>query len=207
MTLQPNQIETAIQTATGRPATPFELQNHANSSVSTLANLKDTHAKLDPNSIVDYLTSIGQDPSMKNRQALGVQHGITGIGTAVGNTALLNAMKSGNVPTPPTIGGTITTTPAVTTPTNVTDTTTPINTNVSNQDNVSQPTPDNSQPIPSPYTPQPNQSTPPVLPEVASSQTTYTQSQQAVVDINKQILDINNTINASLQNKRDEIAR
>lgn len=48
-------------------------------------------------SIVDYLTSIGQDSSYSNRARLARKHGITGYsGTAAQNTRLLNILRGGS---------------------------------------------------------------------------------------------------------------
>ncbi len=108
MSIQDNQIHSAVNDAVGRDATPYELSTLKIAPIQTIANLKDSYSKLNPNSIVDYLTSIGEDPSMQNRQTLGQKYGITNIGTAEGNTALLNVLKSGKTdPTATNISGTV----------------------------------------------------------------------------------------------------
>ena len=206
MALQPNQVSDIVTSQLGRPATDFETALHANSSVQDLANLKDTHAKLNPNSIVDYLTSVGQDPSIQNRTALGAKYGITNIGTAEGNTALLNALKSGKPPAtpvvPPVVGSvkdaTTTVPPDSTITPPATDTTiSPIDTTSTDNTltgSISGATGDTS-------------GNPPAIPGLSDAKNAYTTSQQAVADVSSQISDINNAINSSLQNKRDEIAR
>ena len=116
-----NQLEPVFQSALGRAPTDYEVKTFSTASPQTLANLKNTYGKLNTsNSIVDYLTSIGQDPSLQSRTALGQKYGINNIGTSEGNIALLNALKSGKQPSvtgalpPPPTGTDITQTTTTT---------------------------------------------------------------------------------------------
>lgn len=110
--LSDNQLHSIFNSQIGRDATPYELSTNRGTSISKLANLADTHAKLNTNSsITDYLTSVGQDPSLANRTALATKYNIANPGTTTGNLALLNALKSGQPPVAPvalpgSIGGT-----------------------------------------------------------------------------------------------------
>ena len=105
--LTENQIQDAIQAALGRQATPYELKTYATASPLTIANLKNDYSKLNiDTSISDFLKSVGQDNSLENRTLLGQQYGINGIGTAEGNTSLLQALKGG-APVQNTVGGAI----------------------------------------------------------------------------------------------------
>jgi len=187
--LQPNQINDIFNQQLNRDATPHEVVTHQNSPIQTLANLKDTHAKLNPNSIVDYLTSVGQDSSMANRQKLGQQYGITNVGTAEGNMALLNAIKSGKPVTPPTVPGAISTNTTNTTNTdntiNTTDTTNTVGGTVAAAATPQAPVDD---PIATAKT------------SVDTAYATQQSAQQAVNDIDKQLA-------ALKQSKMDEIAR
>jgi len=49
-------------------------------------------------SIVDYLAKSGQPTDLASRTALGAKYGISDIGSASGNTALLNALRGGTAP-------------------------------------------------------------------------------------------------------------
>lgn len=102
-----NQIMDVFKNQLKRPATPFELNSLKTAPPVKMATLKDTYAKLNPNSLSDYLTSIGQDNSLPARTALGQKYGITNVGTPEGNTALLNALKGGQAPTPAPVQGSI----------------------------------------------------------------------------------------------------
>lgn len=186
--LTDNQVHAIYNNQLGRDATPYELSTSKNASIQTLANLKDTYSKLDPNSIVDYLKSVGQDSSMANRQALGAQYGITNIGTAEGNTALLNALKSGKAPAAPTtvsgaIGGTQA--PATTAPAS-----------------------DQAQATPTTTTPDTTTGTTTGAPtDVSTLKDAYTTAQNGVLDVTNQLNEINNQIAGALQAKKDEVAR
>ena len=125
MALTTNQIQDIVQTQLGRAPTDYELSKFATASPQTLATLKDTYGKLNTtSSISDYLTSIGQDNSPEARAALASKYGISNSGTAEGNTALLNALKSGKTPSTTPVTGAIT--PAVT-PANPIDKSQPYN--------------------------------------------------------------------------------
>ncbi len=100
MSVTPNQVNDIFQSSFNRPATDYEIKTYSTASPQVLASLKDSYAKLNMNSISDYLTSVGQDPSLENRTALGQKYGVPNIGSAEGNTALLTALKSGKPPTP-----------------------------------------------------------------------------------------------------------
>ena len=106
MSLTENQLTDQFQKTLGRPPTPFELSKYSNSSIQDLANLKDIYAKQDPNSLVGYLGSTGQDFSMPAMQKLAQEKGITNFGTPEGNDALLKALKGGTSITNP-VGGSI----------------------------------------------------------------------------------------------------
>jgi predicted nucleic acid-binding Zn-ribbon protein len=101
--LTPNNVNDAFQSQLERPATPYEVTKYATAPISTLSSLKTTYGKLNTtSSISDYLTSVGQDSSMKNRQALALQHGIQGYaGSAEANTALLEKLRGGSTPPAP----------------------------------------------------------------------------------------------------------
>ena len=88
-----NQLDPIVQKAVGRTATPYEVQTFSTLSPQALASLPEYYSGLNKNtSIVDYLKFNGQDPN--SRIDLGKQYGITNIGTAEGNTALLNSAIS-----------------------------------------------------------------------------------------------------------------
>lgn len=67
-------------------------------------------------SIVDYLSLSGQPTDFASRQAMGEQYGISGIGTAEGNTALLQRLRSGNYVADTTSTPAAAATPAAATP-------------------------------------------------------------------------------------------
>lgn len=107
MVYTPNQISDAFTKFLDRPPTDFEIKKYSTASPQTIVNLKDTYSKYNPNSLSDYLASKGQDNSLAAREALGQQYGISGIGTAEGNTALLTALKEGRTPTPAQVNGSV----------------------------------------------------------------------------------------------------
>lgn len=93
------QLDSIFSKQLGRPATDYEYNTYKNSSIQDLGNIGSSYSKLNTGtSISDYLKSIGQDSSIQNRTALGQKYGISGIGTAQGNTALLNALKGSTSP-------------------------------------------------------------------------------------------------------------
>ena len=111
--LSDNQIHGILNNQLGRDATPYELSVYKTAPIQTLANLKQTYANFNTNSLAGYLQSIGQDSSPAALQTLGQKYGIN-AGTPDGNTQLLNVLKNGTQPTTPTVGGTVagaTTTP------------------------------------------------------------------------------------------------
>lgn len=182
-------------TGIGRQPTDYEISKYSNSSIQDLANIKSYYGKLNTNqSISDYLTSIGQDPSLQNRMSLYSKYGITPDVTGnyyKSNVALLESLKSGKQPTASPITDTITKKDSTdnTDTTKTQDTTT---TDTSKTDTTTTPT-------------DPNQ--PPQLPVVKQTQDAYTQSQQDVLDNRKQIKDLNDALDSSLQAYRDKIAR
>lgn len=94
MAYTPNQITDAFQSSLKRAPTDYELKTYATVSPQSLAGLKDTYGKYNTSqSIVDYLKHSGIDPATAGD--LGKKYGISGIGTAEGNTALLTALRSG----------------------------------------------------------------------------------------------------------------
>lgn len=194
MPLIPNQIHKAIDTATNgerKTATPYELKSLAGAPIQKIATLKDSFSKLNPNSITDYLTSIGEDPSIQNRQALGAKYNIQGIGTAEGNTALLNALKGGQTPVQiPKVEGTVAgAIPATPIPDTTPAPATPIGGTVAGAVN------------------QPDTTTSSMSPEVESAKSTSETSKRAVLGVTKRIDEINTSVDRTLQDKRDEIAR
>lgn len=102
-----NQVNDIISPQIGRDITPYEHSKYATESSQTLASVKDTHSKLNPESLSDYLTLQGMDNSLKARQELGAKYGISNIGTAEGNTALLGALKTGTQPQQAPIAGSV----------------------------------------------------------------------------------------------------
>jgi len=137
---------------------------------------------------------------------LGQKYGITNIGTAEGNTALLNALKSGQQPgqQPSIVQGSIT--PQV----EQTDTSGII---TQNQDqSVSGSVLDASGGIPAPIiTPTPTPTpetptTPPILPEIADNKAIYVAKQNAVLDIDKEIKSRKATLDSAMESKIKEIA-
>ena len=192
MAITQNQLETQFQNQLQRPPTDYEIKKFSTASPQTIANLKDTYSKLNTTtSISDYLTSIGQDNSLQARQTLGQKYGISNIGTAEGNTALLKALQ-GQTAAPKVSGSVVPPEQPQGSDNGQTDSSSgnnnaPTDGTQSNTDNTS--------------------NTPPVIPEVETNKTAYVQAQQAVSAIDKQLSDINNAINQAMQNKRDEIAR
>ena len=80
-----------------RNATPFEYDTYKNTSVQDLSGIGKQYTSLNKDtSITDYLKYNGMDSSPQARQKLSVQYGISGSGTAEGNTALLTALKGGS---------------------------------------------------------------------------------------------------------------
>ena len=104
--LSDNQIHGILNNQLGRDATPYELSIYKTAPIQTLANLKQTYANFNTNSLAGYLQSIGQDSSPQALQTLGQKYGIN-AGTPDGNTQLLNVLKNGTQPTPPTVSGTV----------------------------------------------------------------------------------------------------
>jgi len=113
MPLLNTQIDPIFQKALGRNATDYEVSQYKNASTQDLANVPATYNSLNKDSsIVDHLKYNGIDPSLASRQALGQKYGISNIGTAEGNTALLKALQSGATTPPVTTNastGTVTT--------------------------------------------------------------------------------------------------
>lgn len=104
--LTQNQISDVFQSSLGRAPTDYEVQTYSNASPQTLAGLKNYYGSLNTtNSIADYLKYTGVDPSTAG--SLGQKYGIQGIGTAQGNTSLLEALKAGKPPSTPTVSGTV----------------------------------------------------------------------------------------------------
>ena len=104
MAVTPTQLDSIFKQQLGRPATDYEAQTLAGADLQRLANIGKEYSSLNKDqSIVDYLKYTGQDPSDKNRIALGQKYGISNLGSAEGNTALLNALKSGKAPSSTTI--------------------------------------------------------------------------------------------------------
>lgn len=200
MALTENQINDQFQSQIGRAATPYEVKTYATASPQTIATLKDTYSKLNPDaSLSDYLAHSGQDNSLSARQALGAKYGITNIGTAEGNTALLTALKSGKPPAPAPIAGSIvapgpvtpSVTPPATVPGSVSDAATKPATSVPTTDPSS---PDYIKPdatSSSSYTPNPLLST------------TLTQYQS----VQSQIADIDSALSSALAQKKAEVER
>lgn len=108
MAYTPNQISDAFQSSVGRAPTDYELKTYATVSPQTLAGLKNTYSKYNTTqSISDYLKYTGQDPA--SAPMLAQKYGISGVGTAEGNTKLLGALKAGPPPVAtPSVPGTIT---------------------------------------------------------------------------------------------------
>jgi hypothetical protein len=215
---QPNQIDTIIKNATyglggsdvygnsgtsgeGRPATSFEMEKYKTASPQTMAGLKTTFSKLNPNSISDYLTSIGQDSSLRAREELGKKYGIANVGTAEGNTALLKALKSKTPPPDPKVQGAIV--PPV--PTAPSPNTAPITAAPQgNQDAIKGSISDAATP------PQTVDTDTNVVTARQNKETAYTyqqQAQQGLAALDAQIKDINLAVEKAMQGKRDEIAR
>lgn len=89
----PNQINDQFQKQMNRPATDYEVGVFKNVSPDQLSSIGSTYGKLNKDSsITDYLKFNGIDPN--TRTQLASQHGISNIGTAEGNTNLLNTLKN-----------------------------------------------------------------------------------------------------------------
>ena len=211
MAVQPNQIKdlfSKYKVAGDRPPTQYEVSSLKNASPQSLANLPSTYAKYNPNSIVDYLKSTGQDPSMSSRQALGAKYGITNIGTAEGNTALLNALKSGKSTTPSTIPGAIQ--PNQTPP--AYDKITGLLTDYGRSQglpevNAKTSLPGSIESAANAPTPEAPPATPKVAPELDVAKSAYVSAQRAVLDVTSKIDEINKSIDSAMANKRAEISR
>ncbi len=101
MALTQNQLDTYFQSQIGRPATPYEYSQYQGADLQKIANIGNEYKGLNQDqSIVDYLKYRGEDPSIQNRIKLGQQYGITNVGSAEGNVALMKALKGGNPSTP-----------------------------------------------------------------------------------------------------------
>jgi hypothetical protein len=172
-----------------------------------MATLKDTYGKLNTqSSISDYLTSVGQDNSLEARTALGQKYGITGIGTAEGNTNLLNALKSGTNPATIPVAGTIAgATPPVVTPANPIDTSQPYNdgTGIVNPVGGSVAGAAGTQ---APATPV-NDGTVNTDPNVVNARNNYEASYQQQQSAQKAVAEIDATLASIKKSKMDEIAR
>ena len=69
MAITPNQITDNFQKSLGRAPTPYELTKYATAPIQDLTNLKTTYAGYKPDtSVGDYLSLLGQDPSLQNQQ-------------------------------------------------------------------------------------------------------------------------------------------
>jgi hypothetical protein len=199
MVYTPNQVNDLITNAFKRPATDFELQDYKTASPQTMATLPETAAKLNPNSIVDYLISTGQDSSLQARQALGQKYGITNVGTVEGNTALLKALRDGTVASSPEpVEGSI-----------ITPTETVLSTGaVLNQDGTVKIDVNGNEVSGSvEKAAQPPEEKAPIIPEVATNKEAYVTAQRAVLGVTKRLDEINKAIDSALANKRDEVAR
>ena len=203
MAVVPNQLDTIVAPQLGRPLTDYEIQTFSKASPQTLANIKNTYSKLNTNnSIVDYLTFNGQDPSLANRTALAQKYGITNIGTAEGNTALLNALKSGSTPTPTPVSGSIAQT--VATPTQTSEqpiTPAPVGTDTALGGSVAGAA--GSTPAPSVDT-DPNVQS--AKQAVSDSTSVYQQAQSTVASIDDQIRNLRTTMSQALKDKEDQAA-
>ncbi|MDE2102564.1 MAG: glucosaminidase domain-containing protein [Patescibacteria group bacterium] len=199
MALTENQINDQFQSQLGRSATPYETSVYGNASPLALSSLKDTYARYNKDtSIVDYLKYHGQDPNTIHQ--LGSQYGISNIGTAEGNTRLLNMLKSGQQPpTPAPITGSIAPPPP------------PADTSAapagSNPPSGTNQAPSSAPPsgtsadiIGNQGTPDTTTLTPPQIPGLQDALTSYQ-------NVQKQIAQIDNSIASALSDKRAEIAR
>jgi hypothetical protein len=185
-----NQITDVFQKNIGRAPTPYEISKYSTASIQDLANLKNTYTSYKPdNSFSDYLSYLGQDPSLQSRAKYASQYGVSNYtGGADQDTLLLNKIKSGQ-PSTPNVGGTVQgATPAVTTTPTQKET---VSGTVAGATSTTSPT--------TPETTLP--------PEVQTAKDAYTSSQKSVLSVTKQIDDINATLDRTLQDKRDEITR
>ena len=199
--LTANQVHAITNSQLGRDATPYEVSTLSTAPIQTLANLKTSYSKLNPNSITDYLTFIGEDPSLQNRMALGQKYGIANVGTAEGNTALLNALKSGQQPAPPTVSGSITPptpAPVAKTPQQLLD----------EQNNGQNFNVGGSVASAATSTPETNgNSTPDQDPAVVSAKSIVDQATKDRASLIQQRDELNNNINSAMEDKRKEIAQ
>lgn len=192
MAYTPNQIADTFQSQLGRAPTDFEMKKYATSSIQDLASLKTNFSKLNTGaSIADYLTSVGQDPSLQNRLDLYKKYNITPDVSGnyyQSNVALLNALRSGQKPADQTSGS------------------------VSGSIVAPSPQPAPASPTATP-TPPPEQTptaTPPAQPpidELGTLKDNYTQAQKSVLGVTKRIDEINKSIDGAMAAKREEIAR
>ena len=185
MAFTQNQISDYVQSAVGRPATDYEYKTYMNASPQTLANLPSYYKSLNKDaSIVDYLKYTGQDP--ESRTELAKKYNVPNIGTAEGNKALLDILRTGQEPQKQTITGTVI-------PTEQTTQTQPTVT----QDTTQITTPGDT------TTYQTDTSQTLTQPESRSPETTAALEQYKSVQT--QIADIDKAINDSLANKRQQI--
>ena len=194
MAVSTNNVSDLVKKSVGREATPYEIQQFSTAPIQTLANLPNYYSTLNKDaSIVDYLKYVGQDPSMTNRKALGQQYGISNVGTAEGNVALLNALKAG-APAPTPVGGQITPSGASTAPSGTIPQTPE---QLAEKKDLTGTVAGATQPVDTtPITGQP----PEVSQETSNIKNQYTTVQQ-------QVADIDNTVRQSEQNIKDEVAR
>ena len=91
-----NQINDYFQGAVGRTATPYEIDKYRNAPMATMQGVKDLYGKLNTNnSIADYLTYKGADPSYVAREKMAAEQGIQNYqGTAEQNTLLLSGLRN-----------------------------------------------------------------------------------------------------------------
>lgn len=225
--ITPNQISDAFQSSLGRAPTPYETKTYSTASPQTIAGLKNSYTSLKPNqSIVDYMKYTGQDPATTG--TLASKYGISNIGTAEGNMALLSALKSGKQPVVqgelakapsgsyasvsgggtidqpavnPLVAGKVQGDPFLNTP----GTTTPIEGTV--------PTPASTPTIPGSVsaaatsgTNITDQSNPLSDPNISSQKDAYVTAQRNVETVSKQIADLTNTINSALYEKKRQVA-
>jgi len=190
MPLTQNQLDDQFKKTLQRPATPYEYNIYKNSSLQDLAQIDRRYSALNKDtSIVDYLKYTGQDP--KSIKALGLQHGITNVGTAEGNLALLRALKGGTDQT---------TTP----PTNASQGSIPAASgDVAGDSTTTQDTPGSVSEASdsSPFTPPPVASSytpPPQDPAIASTRNQYT-------SVQKQISDIDLALASELDKKKQQV--
>jgi len=221
MAITENQINDNFQKQIGRAPTPYEINKYSTASIQDLTNLKGTYAKYNPEqSIVDYLAYQGQDPSIKARTDLANMHGITGYtGSFSQNVELLKKMKSGTPTAQPVPGTVAGATPAVAPDydkqtglltdagrakglpeVNANKTDGSIPGSVAGAVNQTDST-NNTE------TTSPTDSQSSLPPELQTAQQSFNDAQRAVLGVTKQIDEINSTLDRTLQDKRDEIAR